>query len=57
MTKPEMTIHELIDFYQRKIKQTEFKIFQAKYGVTKVSRSAELKVLESTLFYLTNRIA
>ncbi len=57
MTTEKMTIHELIELYQRKVKQTEFKIFQAKYGVTKVSRSAELKVLESTLFYLTNRIA
>ena len=57
MTKPEMTIHELIELYQRKVKQTEFKIFQAKFKVTKVSRSAELKVLQSTLFYLTNRIS
>ena len=56
MTKPEMTIHELIEYYQRKVNQIEYKVLKAKYNATKVSRSADLIVAQSTLFYLTNRI-
>ena len=57
MTKPEMTIHELIEYYQRKVKQAEYKVLKAKYNSTKVTRSADLIIAQSTLFYLTNRIS
>lgn len=52
-----MTIHELIEYYHRKVNQAEYKVLKAKYYSTKVSRSADLIVAQSTLFYLTNRIA